>query len=229
MIILLLGDSGVGKTSIRTSFLSFASIAQKEISKYTPTQGMEIAEKPQKSESPATIQLWDVGGTSLESRNLLNAIISADVILLVYDITHLGSFHKLQTVLQKIRIIFGLNPELKHGLQSKRDIRMPYIALVANKIDLEAERVIPQSLHDNFFKKGQFNSSCMCSIQRGDQTRNWLTTVINDLMGIKVAPTKKVEKAVKRSNSLVKEIRADIRAARNFRDGTQSESNCSIM
>lgn len=223
----------MGKTSISKSFISFASISSKEVSKYTPTQGMEISEKVQKitpsGDHVSPLQLWDIGGTALDNRNLLNAIVLADVILFVYDITHLGSFNKLQTMLHKIRAIYGLKPAIKAAKNAKKDIRMPYIALIANKMDLEAERVIPQSQHDEFYERGQFNSTFMASIQRGDQMRNWLTATLSDLMGIKGAQNKKVEKPVKRSNSLVKEIKNEIKIARQIRDGNEDKSFCSIM
>jgi hypothetical protein len=63
----------------------------------------------------------------LENKNFVNAALVADVIILMYDITNLGSFEKLKVYLRILSVFFGSKND---GI---KDVRMPYLALVANK------------------------------------------------------------------------------------------------
>jgi Ras-related protein Rab-28 len=123
--ILLLGEGGVGKTSFCNAYMG------RRVSQiYQPTIGLDMIQKdhllPGTGGQRYPIIFWDCGGDVIENRFLPNAVWEADAILLMYDITHSGSFDKLILYLSKLQMIFGARKE-------GRDVRMPYLALIANK------------------------------------------------------------------------------------------------
>jgi GTPase SAR1 family protein len=123
--ILILGDGAVGKTSFCNAYTG-----SKVSEQYTPTTGLDTIHKdhllPGTGGQRYPIIFWDFGGDVIENRFLINAAIEADAILLMYDITHIGSFEKVKLYLKKLLSFFGAKNE-------SRDIRMPYIALIGNK------------------------------------------------------------------------------------------------
>ncbi|KAJ3307096.1 Gamma-tubulin complex component 2 [Kappamyces sp. JEL0829] len=219
--------SGVGKTCFCNSIVNAAMSNY-----YTPTVGLDIRERtqgiPGTGGASIPVQLWDIGGGSLQQKNLTNAIVMADVILLFYDITHTGSFHRLESLLKTIRGVFGLKP-LGLEKEVRRDIRMPYLCLVASKVDLETQRVVTQDAHDAFLGRGQFSASFALSNLKPDLSKQWLLGVLAEVAGISLptAPDRKTAKGtrIQRSNSLVKEMRA----ARTLRTDEDEEQSCSIM
>ena len=223
MIILLLGECGVGKTAISNAFFGLQSSSEAASSHYFPTVGLDIREKPAKvainGKMPAPIQVWDVSGAALDDKNLFNAIFMADIILFVYDVTHLGSFKRLEAILKKIRTFFGLKPVLNGDKVRAKDIRLPYISLVASKVDLEKESVVPISMHDSFHRKGQFHNSYRFTQEKADLARTWLNGLINDLSGVKGVHTGKTEvRKIKQNNAVVKDLKKDIHDARTLRE-----------
>ena len=229
MIILVLGDGAVGKSEFCDSIVA---IPAKLL--YSPTQGMDIRAKhqliPGSGGLTIPIELWDIGGSSLSNKNIVNAIVMADIILLFYDITHLGSFYRLEGIIKLIRSTCGLKPLGVEKGNVKVDIRLPYTCLVSCKTDLESERVVTKKLHDELFKRGQFHTQMAISNRKSDLSRSWLINLVAEANGFVTDSNfskgpSKVQK-VKRSNSLVKELRK----TRNYKDqGHEGQSWCSLM
>ncbi len=116
--IILLGDKFVGKTSIRKRFINETfSIS------YNPTIGADFDVKPFGNYE---LQIWDLAGhnTFQSIRDLYYK--GTKGIILVYDITNLDSFRKLETWIEEIRL---------------QELYSP-ILLVGNKSDLESKRIV---------------------------------------------------------------------------------------
>lgn len=128
--ILILGDSGVGKTDFCNAYVGNSLNRG-----YIPSLGLEIKFKnhliPGSNGKRLPVQLWDFGGDYQKNRNLVNAVVEADAIIFMYDITHIGSFNRLTEIVKKIRTFCGVWGD------EKNDIRLPYTALVANKSSLK--------------------------------------------------------------------------------------------
>jgi len=91
--LVLLGDSGVGKTSISTRY------AEERFTKqYAPTAGVDFYLKRivLPGQRNVALKLWDVSGTALDGRMLDKYIYGANAILLVYDVSNSDSFESLQ-------------------------------------------------------------------------------------------------------------------------------------
>ncbi|CAL5387727.1 unnamed protein product [Camellia sinensis] len=122
--ILIIGDSGVGKTSLVLSFTS----------KYTeysaPTIGVDFKIKYLTvGGKKLKLTIWDTAGQE-RFRTLISSYYrSAQGILLVYDVTRRETFTNLSDVWTKEVDLYSTN---------KNCIKM----LVGNKVDKESERVV---------------------------------------------------------------------------------------
>ncbi|ORZ32076.1 P-loop containing nucleoside triphosphate hydrolase protein [Catenaria anguillulae PL171] len=103
--IVLVGDACSGKTSVIHRF-----VYDRFSVHYQPTPGLDVFEKPIKlaDSTPCTVQLWDVAGSMLHSRGLPNALIDADAILLVYDLTQPSTFKSLTQWFHLVERVCGM-------------------------------------------------------------------------------------------------------------------------
>ncbi|KAI8895935.1 P-loop containing nucleoside triphosphate hydrolase protein [Globomyces pollinis-pini] len=223
--ILILGDYGVGKTSFIDSYLdgSFST-------DYTPTFGLDKYEKvqivPGSGRRTIGLQFWDISGRSLENKNLTDTILLADIIMLMYDITHIGSFLKLFNTLNLIRNCFGIEGD---NSNNQLDIRLPYLVLIANKSDLELSRTVSINDHLDFFQKGRFNSHVSISCFKSEFIKQWLTFLIADLQCIpySVYNLKNRNQLVTQSKQPKKHSLID--EAKKLRANAIEEDRCAIL
>jgi small GTP-binding protein len=121
--IILIGDSGVGKTSLFTSFAD-----QSYTSSHIPTIGVDFRLKRiHVGDQPVKLQIWDTAGLERYRALTSNYFRGTDVICLMYDITNRESFNNLANW---IRII-----------QQTTDEEFVYL-VVGNKMDLTAHRMV---------------------------------------------------------------------------------------
>ena len=116
--VILLGDGAVGKTSISRRF------SENQFNQmYKQTVGVDffIRRINIPPNYHITLQLWDIGGQSLNSKSLAQYLASTDAIFMVYDITNSESFNNLNDWLLNIK---------------KYATNVKYIYVVGNKIDL---------------------------------------------------------------------------------------------
>lgn len=125
-----------------------------------------------------SFQFWDISGTNLNNRNLVNAVLVADVVVFVYDITHVGSFKRLQSWLRAVKMCFGVLDN-----HPKSDIRLPHLVLVANKgnqeltlVDLNNMRTVSLESHSDFYIRGKFQAQISLSCFKPEVTRAWATS-----------------------------------------------------
>jgi small GTP-binding protein len=116
----IIGDTGVGKTSIVTQYIS-----QHFSRDFTPTIGIEFQTNTHKANNGSIVkfQIWDTGG-DLRYRQVLNSFIKDSLILiLVYDRNDRDTFDRMEYWIK-----MSYESQLKKG-------GIPLLMIVANKSD----------------------------------------------------------------------------------------------
>ena len=168
--IVVMGDGASGKTSLSTRY------SQEQFGKqYKQTVGLDFFLK--RIVLPggvhAALQVWDIGGQTLGGKMLDKYIYNCDGVLLVYDITNYASFENLDDWHTQIKRVFD-----GQG-------KMPHIALVGNKIDLEHMRTVKIDKHQKFAAERGF-SSHFVSAKTGDSVSICFQKVAAEILGIKL-------------------------------------------
>jgi small GTP-binding protein len=127
--IVLIGDSGVGKTAIFNAYTQPTLAAQEG----QATLSVEFAHRVFQGADGeyVKLQLWDTAGQERFRSITRSYYRGAHVLALVYDVTHRQSFLDLQTWVTDVRDALG----------SDQDVDIPFV-VVANKRDLEAKREV---------------------------------------------------------------------------------------
>ena len=114
----LIGDSGVGKTSIISRYIS--GIFQSD---YTPSINMNYSNKIHEfNGQKVRLDIWDTAGQEVYKSIGRNFYVNAYIVILVYDITSLQSFENLKNIWY---------PEVKQYGE-----KYHILSLVGNKDDL---------------------------------------------------------------------------------------------
>ncbi|OQS04073.1 Rab7 family GTPase [Thraustotheca clavata] len=126
--VIILGDSGVGKTSLMNQYVN-----QKFSNQYKATIGADFLTKEITiDEKLVTMQIWDTAGQERFQSLGVAFYRGADACVLVYDITNPISFEKLDSWRDEFLAQAGpRDPE-----------NFPFIVL-GNKVDQENERRVP--------------------------------------------------------------------------------------
>mmetsp|Transcript_28428 Transcript_28428/g.44042 ORF Transcript_28428/g.44042 Transcript_28428/m.44042 type:complete len:154 (-) Transcript_28428:349-810(-) len=129
--VILLGDSGVGKTSLMDRY-----VHKKWAAQYKATIGADFLTKEvEVDDRLATLQIWDTAGQE-RFQSLGNSFYrGADCCILVFDVTDRKSFEQLETWRSEFILQANIGDADK----------FPFI-LLANKIDLEDKRAVPQRM-----------------------------------------------------------------------------------
>ena len=122
--IIILGDSGVGKTSLMQQY-----VTKKFDNRYKATIGADFLTKPIEIDGkPVTLQIWDTAGQE-RFQSLGSAFYrGADACVLTFDITQQDSFSHLTSWLEEFVIQAG---------------RKEFV-LIGNKADLAEKRAVFQ-------------------------------------------------------------------------------------
>ncbi|GLE09017.1 hypothetical protein PINS_up020544 [Pythium insidiosum] len=167
--VIILGDGAVGKTSIamRHTEDNFSNV-------YKQTIGLDFFLKRLvlPGDTQVTLQIWDIGGQSIGGKMLKNYIFGAQAVLLVYDVTNYESFQNLEDWYRLVRRTFV-------------DDKMPYVALVGNKIDLNHLRAVKAAKHKQFAEENDLKSYFV-SAKTGDQVNATFRQIASELAGIVV-------------------------------------------
>lgn len=172
--ICVLGDGSVGKTSIVMRFTQdfFAATYKQTLgidfflgtvvfprgtttsvataptsTAAVPPPKAAVTEKVSSVPVHVALQCLDIGGQAIGSKMMGSYIHGADAVLLVYDITNALSFENLRDWLDVV----------KQTYEEKKE-EMPYLALVANKSDLEYMRAVKSDKHNQFAKDENLHS-----------------------------------------------------------------------
>uniref|UniRef100_K3XC96 Ras-related protein Rab-28 n=1 Tax=Globisporangium ultimum (strain ATCC 200006 / CBS 805.95 / DAOM BR144) TaxID=431595 RepID=K3XC96_GLOUD len=158
--LVLLGNGSVGKSSLIARFVDdgFTPV-------YKQTIGLDLYEKKLQfpRDQRLVLQVWDIGGQTINSKMIGKYLFGVNVALLCYDVTDAQSFSDAEDWLRVAR------------LYSSSETGKPmHLYLVGNKIDLIAHRVISVEKHDEFIRKQKLQGGFLVSAQNGD---NVLKTV----------------------------------------------------
>ncbi|CAG2216986.1 ras-related protein Rab-28-like [Mytilus galloprovincialis] len=168
--IVIMGDGASGKTSLATRY------AQEQFGRqYKQTVGIDFFLKRivLPGNVHVALQVWDIGGQTLGGKMLENYIFGSHGIVLVYDITSYASFENLDDWYSSLKKVFG------------KETKLPHVALVGNKIDLEHMRTVKIDKHQKFAQeKGM--SSHFVSAKTGDSVSLCFQRVAADILGIKL-------------------------------------------
>ena len=133
--IILLGDSGTGKTSIMNRYLD--NSAPKRT--HEPTIGVDFRFKAGTvmDDKKVKLHLWDTAGQECFRSMIEGYYRGAAAAVIVFDITSYRSFQS---------VIYWLN---EIALHSSTNVRAP-ILLIGNKSDLESKRRVPRLEAETF-------------------------------------------------------------------------------
>jgi Ras-related protein Rab-28 len=168
--VIVLGDGAVGKTSLIMRFCE-DSFQQS----YKQTIGLDFFIKRivLPGNVHVTLQLWDIGGQQLGGRMLANYIYGSHGVILVYDVTNMESFKNLEDWYDLVKTTF------------KDKERMPYVAMIGNKMDLNHLRVVKSEKHSLFAVENGM-SGFFVSAKTGDKVNPMFVKVAADLAGMQL-------------------------------------------
>jgi small GTP-binding protein len=162
----ILGDGSTGKSSIINAFKTegFTPV-------YKQTIGCDFYEKTLSIRSrEISLKVWDIGGQSIHSKNLVQYLGSSAAVFLVYDVTNMESFTNLDDWLTVAR---------KHS-------KSKFIYIVGNKIDLIALRQVTVAQHDKFIADNNLQGGLFMSAKSGDNVIKAFYQVAGEVLGVKL-------------------------------------------
>jgi len=128
--VIILGDSGVGKTSLMTQYVN-----KRYSEQYKATIGADFLTKEVMIDDKlVTLQIWDTAGQERFQSLGVAFYRGADACILVYDITNPKSFENLDT----------WREEFLNQASPRDPENFPFVVL-GNKVDKEADRRVQRS------------------------------------------------------------------------------------
>ncbi|GLD93430.1 hypothetical protein PINS_up002022 [Pythium insidiosum] len=155
--LILLGNGSVGKSSLIARFVDdgFTRV-------YKQTIGLDFYEKKLQfpRDQRLVLQVWDIGGQTINSKMIGKYLFGVHVVLLCYDVTDTQSFLDTEDWLRVARSTAALST-----IGSDRPVQ---VYLVGNKTDLIAHRVISSERHDEFIRTHALQGGFLVSARSGD-------------------------------------------------------------
>lgn len=166
----IVGDGSVGKSTITAAFKDEGFLKV-----YKQTIGVDFYEKKLQVRENLIVSLrvWDVGGQSIQSKNLSSYVAHSNVVLVVYDTTNTESFLNCEDWLNQVRKI------------AKPDC---IVYLVGNKVDLIALRQVTLKQHDSFIEENDMIKGGMfLSAKTGENVVKVFYKVVAESMGVRLS------------------------------------------
>ena len=163
--IILVGDSGVGKTCLLSMYV------KGECSSTIPTIAVEFCTKEIELDNnyKIKVQLWDTAGQERFKSLAMTYYRKAYGILLLFDVTKRSSFISCKNYLEEVRINSDKNC---------------VIYLIGNKIDLEKQRQISLEEAQIFAKKENIKY-IETSAVKNVRVEEVFTSLLNDIYEVK--------------------------------------------
>lgn len=163
----IIGDGSVGKSTIIAAFRTdgFQPV-------YKQTVGVDFYEKQLtiRSNQIVSLRVWDIGGQSIQSKNLESYLSPAHAIMLVYDVTNHESFDNMSDWLNQLR----------------KFNRTRHVYLLGNKVDMIAHRQVSESKHHAFVAENNLFGGMFCSAKTGENVLKMFYKVAGDIIGVKL-------------------------------------------
>ena len=166
--IIMIGESGVGKTSLIKRYTN--NIFN---SNHLETIGIEVYNREEKINNKIIqIKFWDTAGQEIFHSLTKNFYRKADGIIIVYDITNKESFERIQDWIKSIY----------DNTDTYKEIQM---IIVGNKIDLEEMREVTK---EDGLKIGKYYEIDFyeASAKNDEGVNNFMIKIIRDILNNRV-------------------------------------------
>jgi len=120
-------------------------------------------------------QVWDIGGQSIASKMFTTYLHGAAIVMYCYDITDAQSFSDLEDWWGRVQQKFE-NGEFE-GTR-------PVFYLLGNKIDLKAQRQVPEKAHANWIREKELGGGFFVSARSGENVLKVFVSVAAKSMGV---------------------------------------------
>ena len=161
----ILGDSGVGKTSLVKYEInnSFINNNDSTIIFEHSFKNFSILDKI------IRLQIWDICGQEAYLSSMKNFCRSALIIVVVFSLDSLDSFYNINKW-------FNLIKEVKDNISES-----PILVLVGNKSDLNEPKMIPNNLIDDFCRKNEIDKYFEASAKTGQNVHEIFKKLVKEL------------------------------------------------
>jgi Ras-related protein Rab-28 len=162
----ILGDGSTGKSTIIHMFRTegFERV-------YKQTIGCDFYEKSMAIRNrDISLKVWDIGGQSIHSKNIVQYVGSSQAIFLVYDVTNPESFSNLDDWLRVAR----------------QYSKAKHVYAVGNKIDLISQRLVTQPQHDKFVSENGLQGGLFMSAKSGENVIKAFYQVAGEVVGVRL-------------------------------------------
>ena len=160
--LVMLGDSGVGKTSLVKYEItnSFIQSRDSTIIFEHSFKNFKVLEKT------IRLQIWDICGQEIYHSSMKNFYRSALCIIVVFSLESLDSFYKVNDWIEEIQ-----------NNNSEDSI----IVLIGNKLDLTLPRVVPKELIEDYCKKNGIHNYFEASAKTGENVHELFKNIVKQL------------------------------------------------
>ncbi len=149
--ICILGDQGVGKTSIKQSFFGIPFHSH-----YMMTMGVDFTLKEVEIKGDTIqLQLWDISGHPSVKHVRKRYIQDADGIIVVFDLTREKTFQNIVVWIKEI-IVHCTKPVVLQIIGNKADLKEHLTLVQKDKIDSLIDHLHKDVIAKHFLKIGYF-------------------------------------------------------------------------
>ena len=160
--LVMLGDSGVGKTSLVKYEIKNSFICNRDstIIFEHSFKNFSVLEKT------VRLQIWDTCGQEVYHSSMKNFYRSALCIIVVFSLESLDSFYKVNNWIQEIQ---------------ENNTEDSILVLIGNKSDLTQPRIIPKELIEDYCKKNGIGNYFEASAKTGENVHELFKNLVKQL------------------------------------------------
>jgi len=160
--LVMLGDSGVGKTSLVKYEIKNSFICNRDstIIFEHSFKNFSVLEKT------VRLQIWDTCGQEVYHSSMKNFYRSALCIIVVFSLESLDSFYKVNNWIQEIQ---------------ENNTEDSILVLIGNKSDLTQPRIIPKELIEDYCKKNGIGNYFEASAKTGENVHEIFKNLVKQL------------------------------------------------
>jgi small GTP-binding protein len=160
--LVILGDSGVGKTSLVKYEINNSFINSNNSSKIFEHSFKNFSI----SEKIVRLQIWDTCGQEIYHSSIKNFYKSALCIIVVFSLDSLDSFYNVNEWIKEIK---------------ENNSEDSIIVLIGNKSDLSKPRIIPKVLIEDYCKKNEIENYFETSAKTGENVHEIFKNLLKQL------------------------------------------------